>query len=552
MGEHYQQLVAGLEPRTEHVRSAEAAQRLHERVTHLPMADPHRATRELASMVDVMLTQRWGGNERIKALEVLAAPVRALAQGVDSSIVAESHPLPPTKVELASATLTLRQHLGQCWCLAVEEICAPNGKVPLLGRRRVTLALNHAAAHLAATLLLAYQLHRTPPTGLWQRLHAVYGFAAAHRLHRSSVADSDSGHSGSVQERYAASILLAMANPYGFQQRELLDVAKAVRALAADAEFHADGAGTVLVTSTGADSGPGYLPQDRESPRQGDLAMDVQRVVETVEEQLQWTPPDVDVVSLREGHGGAGVLIHRDMLQRVLRSWQGTIDRGYQRMSAGHTLMTVLGLHAVHQVFADGRSFESFQRRLSGGEIELGSGNTAASWAVASADQHAVHPSRAQVLDQSLGGYRLSWSPDQRVRMKIGDMIALAPEAPEAAADAVWLLGLVRWLRGDDEGGFEVGVELLAKHAYAAGVRSVDRRGERSPMHRALLLADEAQDQGIELVVPHLFDRRVSELEWGTTGDPDHGQALVRDARSPIASVDSLSTAYYRVSLAAP
>lgn len=552
MGEHYQQLVDGLEPRTENVRSAGETQRLQARVEHLPMADPHRATEQLGSIVALMLSQQWEGSERAKVLQLLTAPVQALAEGVDASIVAESHPLPTTKIELAAATLAMRQRLGQCWCLALHEICAPGGRIPMLGRRRVNVALNHAAAHLAAALILAYQLHRTPPAGLWQRLHAVYGFAAAHRLHRGSVSSPDDRRDGSLQDRYASSILLAMANPYGFQQRELLDLAALVRALAVDAEFHVDGEGTVLVASAGADSGPGYLPQDREPPSQGDLALDVGRVLETVEEQLQWTPPEVDVVSLREGRGGAGVLIHRDMLRRVIRSWQGMIDRGFQRMPAGHMLMTVLGLHAVHQVFAEGRSFESFQRQLSGDEIELVSGNTAASWVAGSVGRHAINPSRAQVLDQGLGGYRLSWSPEQRVRMKIGDMIALAPQGSETVADTVWLLGLIRWLRGDDDGGFEVGIELLARHAYAAGVRSIDRHGERSPMHRALLLADEAQDRGIELVVPHLFDRHVSELEWSTIGNPSQGQALVRDVRSTIASVDSLSTAYYRVSLAAP
>lgn len=555
MDENYQQLVEGLEPRTELVRSVQEAQRVQARLAQLPMADPQRAIRELGLIVDVMLCQQWDGVERTRVLQSLAAPLQALADGVDAAIVAESHPLPRSKVELAAAMLVLRQRLGQCWCLAVHEMCAPTGKIPMLKRRRLTLALNHAAAHLGAALMLAYQLHRTPPAGLWQRVHALYRFASAHRVHHGSVADPNHGRGRDLQDRYAGSILLAMANPYGFQQRELLDVAAAVRALAAQVEFHADGGGTVLVACAGADSGPGYLPQDRESPGQGDLALDVRRVLETVAENIEWTPPDVDAVSLREAHGGS-VLIHRGMLQRVVRSWQGTVDRGYQRMPAGHTLLTVLGLHAVHRVFAEGRSFEAFQRQLSGGEIELGSGSTAASWVAGAVDGQATRPCQAQVLDQSLGGYRLSWSPEQRVRMKIGDMIALAPEEDsEAGADTAWLLGLVRWLRGDGDGGFEVGVELLAKHAFAAAVRSIDRRGERSPMQRALLLADEdgdgGGDAGTKLVVPHLFDRHATELEWSTSGDPNQGQPAVQGARCAIAARDSLSTAYYRVSLLA-
>lgn len=547
MADHYEALIAAVNPPTERVRSSEEAARITGRLDQLPMADPQHAIRELLASLDGMLFQRWSGADRAETLRGISEPVEVLAKGVSSRILSESHPLPAAKQDLAEQMLDLRGKANRAWMLAIHEMCAPGGKVSLLRRRRTAHMANLAAANAVGSLMLAWQLHQTPPAGTWQSLHALHAFAAANGLDQRASASIEGEHPISLAQRYAGCLLVAMANPFAFQQRELAALDAAAAALASATRFRDRGEGLVRVAADGPDSGPSFLSIDHESSGQGWLAFDPSPAIVLAEEQIQWTPDDVDVVGLRRGRGQSA-LIDRAVLSRAMRAWKGFSDRGFQRMPAGHRLDSVLGLHAIHQVLAGGRDFEAFQRQLRGGEIELGSGHNAASWASTASEIRMPPSIEVEVLDQSLGGYRLAWPAGGRGRMRIGDMVALAPHEDRGGSNSAWLLGLVRWLRGQGSDDFQVGVELIAHKACAAAVRSIDNRGDRSPMLRALLLLDENKGS-TQLAVPHLFPHNVDELEWGMCADPVDQRPAVRGERRRIKRIEALSPAYYRVLL---
>jgi len=104
------------------------------------------------------------------------------------------------------------------------------------------------------------------------------------------------------------------------------------------------------------------------------------------------------------------------------------------------------------------------------------------------------------------------------VRARVAEVVGLAMAADGARPE--WMIGVIRWIRIDEEGRVDAGIELLARHALPVGVRALDD-DRRAPV-RGLLLASMNPDPGIDydaLLASTEIDRSVRELEL--TAPPD-------------------------------
>ncbi|HEY7872637.1 MAG TPA: hypothetical protein VIC31_07955, partial [Rudaea sp.] len=111
------------------------------------------------------------------------------------------------------------------------------------------------------------------------------------------------------------------------------------------------------------------------------------------------------------------------------------------------------------------------------------------------------------------------WEKVDGMRMKVGELVGLAAlEDDDESRD--WMVGAIRWLR-IEAGGMQAGVELLARRALPAAVRSYDEQGAPRAAMRALALEDlHAADATPTVMVPALFDREATEIELTRPGDP--------------------------------
>jgi hypothetical protein len=127
------------------------------------------------------------------------------------------------------------------------------------------------------------------------------------------------------------------------------------------------------------------------------------------------------------------------------------------------------------------------------------------------------------VLDQSLGGYRLVWDKIDGMRVKVGELLGLAPQADDGEAQD-WMIGAIRWLRIEPSGALDAGVELLARRALPVALRSFDAQNVPRSAMRGVLLetlnSDDESVMGSSILTPHLFDREASEIELTRPGDP--------------------------------
>ncbi len=523
MNDAYRRLLSGVPSHAGATGSAFAhdARTMRAWIDQLPMANFPVATRRLLDGLRELNRSRSDGLRRLEALELLRVPVSQLAAATDKQIIGASFPLPSQKSELGGLALAFQGELALGYRHALVELCAPAGSVPFLRAKQVALAAVRALQHGAEQLDKASQLYRTPPAGAWQALHDVERFIASLRLADREVEDALRGGSVRASTVYAQALLVALANPYRHTQREQAELIALARALAPLAELRdRNGHAGDVIVQTDVDRGPGYLPEESANGRRDSLCLHLEKLLVELDAQLAQAGDNARSVNVR-ARGGSAVTLDAVLARRFRADWAAHGKRGHTRLGGGHVLETVIGLPDLHTALTGGEDFETFMHHVRGQVISLSEADCGASWRNGSKDLPRPMKFPARVVDQGLGGYRVLWErgpAGEAVRARVAELVGLALAGDGARPE--WMIGVIRWIRIDDEGRVDAGIELLARHALPVGVRALDD-DRRAPV-RGLLLASMNPDPGIDydaLLASTEIDRGVREIELTAPAD---------------------------------
>ncbi len=493
-------------------------------ISQLPLANPTAVSRLLIGALREMNQLRIDALQRLDALELLRPQVAQVVATLGKQVVGDSFPLPPQKQTIGQLAQDFEEELAIGYSAAAYDLCAPAGAVPFLRAKSVSQALTRAIQHRGALLYQAYLRYQAPPPGIWQNLHDLFRFAVAVGVDSRAVIDPTQAQPpSSVRLAYIHTLLVALTNPYRFTQRENGEIFELTRILSAHCELREGRAplGSVAVR-TDTDSSPGYLPEERESPTEGLWALELNGLVRSLEGQLASLPPGVAKTQFRSR---GGPIVHADVafVERLLHAWRNGAERGQQRIAAGHALDTVIGLHDLHFVLAGNTDFDSFLRKTRGVAITLHDRDRVAAWASgANAAAVRVKPLTAKVLDQSLSGYRLMWDRIEGMRIRVGELLGLATPADDGETQD-WMIGAIRWMRVETDGSMDAGVELLARRATPAALRSFDENNLAKAAMRGIVLEHLEPDPNattLSIMAPQLFDRHADVIELTRPGDP--------------------------------
>lgn len=506
--DNYQCLVEGLPARLPPGRSRRASEKaVRDAVAQLPLANPVQAASEAEQVLDGMLATTWDGGERIAALEHLRAPVTALRAGAGQRVGAESHPLPQAASEWVTTVQRLHAKLADGYALGLHELCAPAGKLPRFKGKLAAQAAVRGLVCSTHALLWAARCYQTPRAWLWRRAHVLHAFADVLGVAGQQVADEvPDGVPCSAREAYAQMLLFAISNPYRFTAREQDEAWKVCHSLAGLATLARASQGIGVDTS--ADAGPGYVPEERVAADSEIVCVDMVPLERALDERVAMLPEGVKSLNLPRP-GGGNVATSAPFLRRLRAGWSSA-PRGHVRLGATHALDIVVGMHALHHALAGNLDFATFVRQVQDDANAAGQRDVSPAWKVASdATRPAVF--RGEVLDQSEGGYRLRLPVADGLRVRIGDVLGLAPEVEDADTHD-WMVGVVRWLRqqGDD---LLLGIELLGREARAAGLRAITTDGAGLAPQRAVDLRDTSGQAQLSVLVDHPLPGSIAAVE---------------------------------------
>lgn len=482
-------------------------------VAALPRANAQASEQELARALDSLLAQKLDGAQRLGALEELRTAVLETVTLLERQFAANPLPLPPDKARAAAVAENFHLLLAHGYRKAAAETCAPAGTVPFLRSGGVVQALERAAWHYSRALVLAWRVYRAPGAGAWQGLHRVHRFALSLKLDRKSVDDRAAGGSLDVHTVYMQTLLMASVNPYAFGQGEqdtLWPITRGYVSRCGLAERAPDGLAPVVPDD--ADRGPGPGANDETHS----FWLDLRAFAEDIERALARVRDGQSELVPAAGHG---VRVGNDLLLRLRRVFGQIAARGLVRLPAGHRLDTVLGLSGLHYFLAGQRDFDTFMRQSAQGTVHVIAG---AAWTQGGAGMTKVARFTGKVLDQSLGGYRMTWENAEQVRARVGELVGLS--FGEDGEEQDWMVGVMRWLRYEDDGGLSAGVELLSRRGSAValrvisadgGSRQVSRAVEIVPMEAGVgrcFLSNAAIESGSRVEVIHDMDGQFPEI----------------------------------------
>ena len=485
----------------------------------LPLANASATARLLYNALRETNGLRIDAASRLNLLETLRMPVQQIADTVDRQIVGSSFPLPPQKRQLGDIAQDFQRELATGYRIALTEMCGTEGKVPFLRGRPVALALQRMIAHLGAQLAKAYLVYSNPPAGVWQTLHDAFAFARATSLEDKPIEDPVlCGAMLTPRESYAHVLLLAMSNPYQFAQREIHDAYRATQVWANQCRIVAQVVDQgVHAVSLDTDRGPGYLQDERRSAGATVVGFDTHALEQNLERELQMVQGVSGPVSFRLKNAPA-ISVSVDLIKRLIASWRPPAGRHVTRLPGMYVVETLVGLSSLHYHLAGRVDFESFARagRTGSSQITLSDrADGVANWAAGHAEgAHEVFCAR--VLDHTRYGYRIEWESVEAVRARIGEIVGLAmPDEDPDYQD--WMVGVIRWMRIDSMGRVEAGIELIAREARAAALRSIDANGvAKSPIRAIRLQPLEDGEHAVDdytVVAPSVVETSAARLE---------------------------------------
>ncbi len=514
------------------------ARRVGAWIDALPLANAPAATTQLLDGLARLNRQSAQGSERLNVMESLRRPVSMMCEVLDRQVIGTSFPMPPAKTATAGQLIELQHGLATGYRLALREIAGSEGRVSFLRGKAAATAAVRASLHTAELLCRDYLIYASPAPGTWRHFHQLYAYAQDAGFAGKHIDDPlRADMVTSTTQNYLTALLHALSNPYRMAQRESVDAFGACRILAQRAALVAKSgvsANTVAIALNN-DEGPGYLPEERAASGDADLFVDLEPVLAWLNHELLGR--DANSAFELKGKDVPAVTITPEALTRTTASWRPAPIRGHQRLAAGHSLDSLVGLTSLHHALSGGLDADAIERSF-GGESQRLSVNATASWSERYGEPQRPQRLAAKVLDQSLGGYRLEWDNVIGARLRVGETVGLAP-AGLADDETDWMVGLVRWMRILPDGRVDSGVELLSRQARAGALSSYTAAQRKSQPLRVLTMApSRSEGDARELLLPARVDREAVLFRLVVAPDPydptDASERLRFTALEPI------------------
>ncbi len=523
---------------------------LAEWVGHLPMAHTFEAAHQLLKVATELARISAEPELRFNCLEIIRPPTHYICARLDrtaagASAAGEGH------AQLAQSVqkeLVLGYKAVVRDALASDELT--DSLKDLLGN-----AMHRTAADLSCALLRTYEFYTDAPAKAWYELNQLYRLADDLGIATNAYSDEQSRGGGmlTLADVYLRIALLAVAKPNQLRQKDLSAIFNALDQWTPRITIGAPADDTMFVVDLGADSPPSYRELGSHAGDQlRGIRTDV--LVYELEAYLAEMASDVPVPDY----------IGLDLLRHLAHAWGVMKKRSFRRSRSSGPMKICVGLRTMHYYICGGVEFadqlgttEALLRReinpfmqeqaaqrparpgdvwdnafdLRGAKMPMNPNIDDPSRILLNSRRlqtrdavEAAYPYYdCEILDTSPSGYCVRWMTPLPNQLQTGELLAIRERD-----DARWCIAVSRWIRHSDQETL-MGIELLAPKAIPIAVRMLQKRGNNTDYHRAVLLpALEAIGQPAMLITPRLPYNESQKVQLKRHGIQATGQLMRR------------------------
>lgn len=498
---------------------------------NLPVTNLGLTSRTIYESLQASNRQELHPGVRLRYLEQLREIVRYIGNGLRKQYLGRELPLHPKPKRIVALAIRLLQEMALGYEILVET--AHEHYAMGFGRRRLACALDRAIRYRSRALLESWIVYQPPPVGTWRRLHDLYAIAEEAGLGERRVIDSqlDCAREHSTPgQAYRQVLLLAAAGPQRMYHSEILDAYRLLGHWASAARL-------VVAGDPTAGEALFRVPRTLDEPPQP-LAIGAQRP----QDRLLITDPLLRLIEREFATTAKRAFwrrkplaeVHPELAQRLLLALGAVAGRRRQsRLRINARVQAILGLTAIHRVLCrelgqDAETVDPVHERFQSSEARPADHEESDVWhliypaelmKVAVEEQrHRLHqeePLDWSLINASAGGYCLVSGPQQNLRARVGELIAIREMTDRGLP---WQLGAIRWIRAAPEQTLQIGMQILALSPSPIQLRAEHSDYRFGPLERGLLLpAVTAIDQPATLIAPgrHYTTQRLSRVCCG-------------------------------------
>jgi hypothetical protein len=433
----------------------------------LPLTNVQQAQQVLTSQLAALDAAAVPALERLKILEALKSSVH-FVQGETAKRYA-GKPLPLEPVEEAA------------WSgvIALWQVMSNNYQHCLKAYREGDLAIApHAALvamrclrQLGHLMLDYYQVYRQSPGMVWRALHELYSFSESHGFARIRVQDSFAQQDpvSSCAEVYVQVLLAHLADPFSLSARQNGYVARWLERWAILVGLPAQPLPLSPIPPLAVDlaSSRGVIFAGEVEPQAQARYLDLEQLSKTLRQTINLlkqgqTPRQLGLGDDVRQPGCENLL----MLLYVQWCRAGTA-RGEERLDNEEAAEVCLGLSAAHVHSSGDRSFRIAGELTSREKQDLDTFGYLAR-VEREVGEKSDHPlAHWRILNHSASGFMcLLRGPEGTERVSHNQLLAV-----RRAGGRQFHLGMVRWLKTEENGGIQCGVRLFPGTPQAISVR---------------------------------------------------------------------------------
>lgn len=455
----------------------------------LPLTNVQQAQQVLTAQLTALCAMQLPALERLKILEVLKEPTQFVQSESAKRYAGKPLPLDPAQAAVWSNVITLWLEMGRNYqqCLRAYQ----EGDLNIAPH--AALVCMRCLRYLGQTMLDHYYAYHQAPATMWLTLHELYLFAEQHGFARIRVEDcfAKQDPDSSCTEAYVQALLVHLANPFSMSVRQLSFVqrwlekwsslvglatqplpASMIPSLAVDMD---GSAGVMFADDIGTASNLRYLDLEQ-------LSKTLRQTINLLKQGQ--TPGQLGLGDDAKQPGCENLL----MLLYVQWCRAGTARRE-ERQQIEEPASVCFGIPAIH-LNVSGRVFRQPGELTSREKQDLDTYGYIARVEGINSDNKATAESNLetwQITNHSASGF-MCMLRDPRGEGRISHNQLLAVRRGDSKH---FRLGMVQWLRAEENNDLCCGVRLLPGVPQAVAVRPSNFNPAGSNRYeRALLLPE--------------------------------------------------------------
>ena len=468
--------------------------KLKKTTKELPMANPIKAAEILCDQLDKLLTLDASPQQILQVLESILEPINQINHSLKKQLLDVSPLIAIQKKDSITATLKLSLKYATTYASLLNK----KYQTPIEQKKFKALAIFYSMFYLLEALIINYEVYMAVTEKLWFRLHTLYVLAEQENLLNEHLQNNT--YFDSIDQMYKTAILISTASPYQLRRRDIERLYSIIIKWAGEIEIIKTIEDATYIIALNQDTPPIFqsLFSGKTTPFIRGIA--TSKFLNAINHVIKQHSNET---LLQE------TALSQNVFEYVQRSWGGTYQRDNERKEKTGNINVAFGLSTTHY-FISGKNAYDFYSSIvaSFPEVENISGKIPDSkneftsfdlnknkkdlW-----DMHEIlhdtsddnHTQKYKLFNfeyenESTGGICIKINSKNMPMLHTGELIGMN----HVNREYQWAIGIIRWLKQENDGTLKIGVQNLAPTALTLAVKISIPHSE--DLSRALLLPE--------------------------------------------------------------